>query len=82
MTVGLLGILMFYILQWNAQSLVANRQDLKRFLDAFKENLTLICIQETELKPALNFVIPGYVGFRKNRNILRGGCAVFIREGI
>lgn len=30
---------MFYILQWNAGSLVVNGQGLKRFVDVFKEKL-------------------------------------------
>ncbi len=28
---------MFYVLQWNVCSLVANEQEFKRFVDAFKE---------------------------------------------
>lgn len=44
-------IIMFLILQWNAQSLIANGQELKRFVAAFKERLVLIGVQETWLKP-------------------------------
>ena len=43
----------------------------------------LICIQETWLKPCLDFVITGYVGVRKDRaDSTGGGCAVLIKTGV
>lgn len=42
-----INVLMFYILQWKVRSLIANGQEFKRFVDAFKEKPELICIQET-----------------------------------
>lgn len=75
-------LIMFFILQWNARSLIANGQELKRFVAAFKDRPALICVQETWLKPTLSFVLPGYVCLRKDRNVVGGGCAVFIREEI
>lgn len=65
---------MFDILHWNARSLIANGQELKRFVNAFKEKPELICIQETWLKPCLDFVIPGYVCLRMDRSDRRGVC--------
>lgn len=53
------GKYMFYILQWNARSLIANGQEFKSFLDVFKDKPELLCVQETWLKPCLDFVVPG-----------------------
>ena len=67
---------MWYILQWNAQSLIANGQELKRFVKKFKEVPDLICIQET-----LDFVIPGYECLRLDRSDRSGGgCATFVKN--
>ena len=50
---------MFYLMQWNARSLVANGQELKQMLDGLEEKPELICIEETWLKPRLDFRISG-----------------------
>lgn len=74
---------MFYIMQWNARSLIANGQELKHMLDGLEHKPEIICIEETWLKPQLDFKIPGYKCERKDReNIVGGGCATFIRNGI
>ena len=36
--------IMFYIMQWNARSLVANGQEFKRMLDGLEEKPEIICI--------------------------------------
>ena len=75
--------MMFHILQWNARSLIANGQELKRFVDEFKDKPELLCIQETWLKPCLDFVIPGYESIRKDRHEKSGGgCATFVRSDV
>ena len=75
--------IMFYIMQWNARSLIANGQELKHMLDGLEHKPEIICIEETWLKPRLDFKIPGYKCERKDReNIVGGGCATFIRNGI
>ena len=50
---------MFYLMQWNAWSLVANGQEFKQMLDGLEEKPELICIEETWLKPRLDFRISG-----------------------
>ncbi|MCI4382155.1 hypothetical protein PGIGA_G00260520 [Pangasianodon gigas] len=71
------------ILQWNARSLLANGQEFKGFIKKLKGKPDIICIQETWLKPNLDFVIHGYSSIRKDRDSGNGGgCAVFIKEGI
>jgi len=78
----IISVFMFYILQWNARSLIADGQELKRFVDEFKVQPELICIQETWLKPCLDFVIPGYECLRKDRpDRSGGGCATFVKAG-
>ncbi len=69
--------LMFYILQWNAWSLIANGQELKRFVDAFEAKPALICIQETWLRPALNFEIPICVFTEGSKYPGWGVCCVY-----
>ena len=71
------------ILQWNARSLIANGQELKRYISDTLDNPHLICIQETWLKPQLDFVIYGYLSVRKDReNGTGGGVAIFVREDV
>ena len=74
---------MWYILQWNARSLIANGQELKRFVKKFKEAPDLISTQEPWLKPCLDFVIPGYECLRLDRSDRSGGgCATFVKNGL
>lgn len=74
---------MLYILQWNARSLVANGQKLKRFADAFEDKPDLMGVQETWLKPCLDFVIAGYENVRIDRaNRTGGGCTIFVKKGL
>lgn len=83
MMLMIVSIWMFYILQWNARTLLANGQELKRFVDEFKDKPEIISIQETWLKPCLDFVIPGYECLREDRqDRAGGGCAMFIKSGI
>ncbi len=73
---------MVIILQWNARSLKANGQECKHFINELEEKPDVICIQETWLKPNLDFVLHGYSGLRKDRIDGGGGvCATFIKLG-
>ena len=56
------------ILQWNARSLIANGQELKHFIEEIDVKPNIICIQETWLKPSLEFIIHGYTAVRKDRD--------------
>lgn len=60
-------IILMLILQWNARSLLANGQDFKQFIDSRKEKPDVVCIQETWLKPSLDFVLYDYVAVRCDR---------------
>ena len=78
----ILNLLMFYLMQWNARSLIANGQEFKKFVDVFNGEYepALLCIQETWLKPCLDFVVPGYESIRQDRSgKAGGGCATFVR---
>lgn len=71
------------ILQWNARSLIRNGQEFKRFVTSSAVEFHILCVQETWLKPTLDFVLPGYVSIRKDRSDRQGGgCVTFIRTGI
>lgn len=79
----MINLLMFYILQWNARSLIPNGQEFKRFVDVFKDKPEILCVQETWLKPCLDFVVPGYESVRQDRHEKSGeGCATFVRSDV
>lgn len=76
-------LLIVLILQWNARSLIANGQDFKKFVLSRKERPDIICVQETWLKPRLDFILYGYVAVRRDRGEGGGGgCVTFIKQGI
>lgn len=75
--------MVFVILQWNARSLISNGQEFKHFIANCDVYPDVICIQETWLKPQLNFMIRWYETIRKDRNKGNGGgVATFIKQGI
>lgn len=70
-----------YILQWNARSLIANGQEFKKYISELPQQPDIICVQETWLKPNLDFIIRGYSSIRKDRiNGNGGGYAIFINQ--
>lgn len=76
-------ILIILILQWNARSLIANGQDFKQFIVSRGEKPDIVCVQESWLKPNLDFVLHGYVTVRRDRiEGAGGGCITFIKQGI
>ncbi len=60
-------IMTFLILQWNAQSLIANGQEFKKYINDLTIKPDIICIQETWLKPHLDFILKGYNSVRSDR---------------
>lgn len=75
--------MMVIVLQWNARSLISTEQEFKKYISSLVEKPHLICIQETWLKPQLDFVIPGYSSVRNDRELRQGGgVATFIQTGI
>ena len=72
------------ILQWNCRSLVAHQAELKNYLSSTTVRPSLICVQETFLKPGKNVNIHGYVVERRDREGAKraGGVAIFIAEGL
>jgi hypothetical protein len=76
-------ILPLIILQWNAQSLIAHGNELKHYIYNTTKKPNIICVQETWLKPNLNFKINGYSLIRKDRIINRGGgVCIFVENSI
>ena len=66
------------ILPWNARSLIA-----KQFIFSQRKKTDLLCIQESWLKPSLDFIINGYVTIRRDREDgAGGGCVTIVKEGI
>ena len=88
-----ISFIMFSVLQWNARSLVRNGQELKKFVDRLESEPEVICVQETWLRPCLDFIIPGYESLRLDRvetvggeaggaDTTHGGCATFVKIGL
>lgn len=72
------------ILQWNARSLVAHQMELKNYLLSTQTRPSLVCVQETFLKPNKTIKFPGYAIERNDRegNMSGGGVATLIAEGL
>lgn len=47
---GIISIIMFWVLQWNARSLVRNGQELKKFVDRFENKPEVICVAAAMLR--------------------------------
>lgn len=76
-------IMVLLIFQWNARSLIANGQEFKKLISDLDKRPDIKCIQETWLKPQLNFVLQGYQLIRKDRKKgIGGGVATFIKQGV
>ena len=72
--------LMVVILQWNAQSLLANEQEFKQFIVDMQAKPDVICVQETWLKSNVEFIIQGYVVVWRDRDVCVGGT--LIKQGL
>ena len=71
-------LIMVIILQWNARSLLANGQEFKQFIKEMATKPDIVCVQETWLKPRLDFVVHGYTVIRRDRNDGVGGGVCYI----
>lgn len=75
--------MVFAILQWNARSLCSNGQEFKKYIEERSEKPNVICVQETWLRPHLDFILHGYVAIRRDRESGNGGGVVmFVQQGI
>lgn len=72
-------IMVLTILQWNTRSLIANGHEFKQFIVDQENSPDIICVQETWLKPNLDYVINGYISIRKDRNNGNSGGVARIR---
>jgi len=66
------------ILQWNARSLIANGQEFNKYILNQERCPDIICVQESWLKPCLNFSLKGYITVHKDRQGGNGGGIVMI----
>ena len=62
-------LVMVVVLQWNARSLLANGQEFKNFIVDMPAKPGVICVQETWLKPNMEFIIQGYVVVHRDRSV-------------
>lgn len=53
--------MVFAILQWNAWSLCSNGQEFKRYIEERSEKPNVICVQETWLRPHLDFILATWI---------------------
>lgn len=79
----MLFVIMVFLLQWNARSLLANGQEFKHFIKEQNVKPDIICLQESWLKSSLDFVMYGYNVIRNDRDHSGGGgCATFVKHTI
>lgn len=64
------------------RSLISNGQKLKGFIKDFKKKPEIICVQETWLKPGLEFVMKGYDSIRRDSREGRGGGCLILAYNI
>ncbi len=75
--------IMVLLLQWHARSLVVNSQELKKCINQLPSVLEVVCVQETWLKPNLDFRIINYTAVWSDKEEeIGGGCATFIKENM
>lgn len=69
------------VAQWNAEGLGNKKPELQEFLR--KNNIDVICIQETHLKDPRRFFVRGYEPFRQDRKDRhKGGIITLVRNSI
>ncbi|KAL0150939.1 hypothetical protein M9458_053751, partial [Cirrhinus mrigala] len=57
--------------------------EFKRFIEEMDQKPHVICVQETWLKPQLDFILYGYVAIRRDREDgMGGGIVTFIQQGL
>src|SRR2546426_132048 len=71
------------ILQWNACGLKAHSAELKQYVATADFKPSIICIQETFLKPQHDFSFHGYSVERRGRlHAAKGGAAMLIMDSL
>lgn len=65
---------------WNANGIRQKTEELLLFLD--EEDVSILLVSETLLKPTVRQGLRGFQGFRKDREGRGGGVAVFVRNGM
>ena len=67
--------------QWNAEGVRKKKPELQNYLS--KENIDVMCIQETHLTEAHRFFVRGYQVFRNDReNRIKGGVITLVKNSI
>ena len=62
------------------RELIANGQELKKFIHGLDVLLDVVCIQETWFNPQLDYIVPGFISVRGDGiEGPGGGCATFIK---
>lgn len=69
------------VLQWNARSLLSNGQEFKGFIQGLADRPDVMCVEETWLRPALDFAVEGYDCVRRDREGGSGGGGVLLLLG-
>jgi len=73
----------FNLLHQNIQGLSTHGQEFKFYVSTYSSPPDVICLQETFLKPHLDFTFYGYSVQRQDRIIRnRGGLCMFLKNGL
>ena len=69
------------IVFWNCQDLRPKRKELKNYL--LENQIDILALNETFLKPKLKFHLPGYDIYKSDRLVgTQGGVAILVKKGI
>ena len=71
------------LLHPDIQSIYSHGQEFKLYLSSLDIQPDVICVQESFLKPHINFSLSGYGVFRADRPLRAGGGLItFVRDGL
>ena len=69
------------IVFWNCQGLRPKRKELQNYL--LENQIDILALNETFLKPKFKFHLPGYEIYKKDRLVgTKGGVAILVKKGI
>ena len=69
------------IVSWNCQGLRSKQKELQNYL--LENQIDILALNETLLKPKLNFHLPGYDIYKNDRLVsTKEGVAILVKKGI
>ena len=71
------------ILQWNCNGVRAHQDELRNYLSTPGINIDIVCLEETFLKPGVDFNLRGYIVIREDRtDDQKGGLLIAVKDDL